>query len=101
MKVEYSKEFARAVELLSGKTLKAVIGVIQEVIDAPNIYAISDCRKIEGLNNVYRIRIGSRRAFFVLHIEIQDEIVRFEYLVNRGEAYDKKMMERLRRRDEK
>lgn len=56
-------------------------------------------KKIESLNSVYRIRIGDRRAFFVLHIEIEEDLVKFEYLVSRGEAYDKKNMERLRRKD--
>ena len=72
---------------------------INEVIDASSIENITDCKKIESLNSVYRIRIGDRRAFFVLHIEIEGDLVMFEYLVSRGEAYDKKYMEKLRRKD--
>jgi len=56
-------------------------------------------RKLRLFNNVYRIRIGSQRAFFVLHIEIEGNVVKFEYLISRGEAYNKKNMERLRRKD--
>ena len=67
--------------------------------DAPRIENISNCRKIESLNSVYRIKIGSKRAFFVLHVQIDGETVKFEYLVSHGEAYDKKNMERLRLRD--
>ncbi len=84
---------------LSGKMKKSAVAAINEVIDAASIDDITDCKKIESLNNVYRIRIGDRRAFFVLHIEIEGDIVKFEYLVSRGEAYDKKNMDKLRMRD--
>lgn len=99
MKVEYSREFIKSVERLSGKMQKSVVSVINEVIAASNILQISNCKKIESLNNVYRIRIGDKRAFFVLHIEIECETVKFEYLVNRGDAYDKRMLNKLKNRD--
>ena len=86
-------------EKLSGKLRESVKDAINEVIDASCIEEISNCRKIKTLNSVYRIRIGSRRAFFVLHIEIEGNLAKFEYLVSRGEAYDKKNMERLRLKD--
>lgn len=86
-------------EKLSGKLKESVKDAINEVIDASCIEEISNCRKIETLNSVYRIRIGNRRAFFVLHIEIEGNLAKFEYLVSRGEAYDKKNMERLRLKD--
>ena len=86
-------------EKLSGKLRESVKDAINEVIDASCIEEISNCRKIETLNSVYRIRIGSRRAFFVLHIESVGNLSKFEYLVSRGEAYDKKNMERLRLKD--
>lgn len=99
MRVDYSKEFKKAVQRLSGKLLKSVIAAIDDVKKAEGIAGISNCKKIESLNSVYRIRIGDRRAFFVLHVEIEDDLVFFEYLLSRGEAYDKKNMEKLRRRD--
>ncbi|MDE7438393.1 MAG: hypothetical protein K2M93_07900 [Muribaculaceae bacterium] len=99
MKVQFSKEFSKAMEKLSGKLKKAAISAVNEVIDASCVEEITDCKKIESLNNVYRIRIGDRRAFFVLHIMIDGDLVKFEYLVSRGEAYAKKNMDRLRNRD--
>lgn len=86
-------------ERLSGKLRKSAVAAINGVIDASCVEDIRDCKKIESLRNVYRIRIGDRRAFFVLHIEIDGDVVKFEYLVSRGEAYDKKNMDRLRNRD--
>lgn len=99
MRVKFSKEFSKAMEKLSGKLRKSAVAAINEVIDASSINEITDCKKIESLNSVYRIRIGDRRAFFVLQIEIEGDLVKFEYLVSRGEAYNKKNMEKLRLRD--
>ena len=99
MKVEFSKEFIKALDKLSGKVHNSVVTAINEVIDARTIEDIPNCRKIESLNQVYRLKIGSKRAFFVLHIEVEEDCAKFEYLVSRGEAYNKKNMERLRNRD--
>lgn len=99
MRVDFSKDFAKALDKLSGKIFESVREAINNVIDANSLDEIQNCKKIETLNSVYRIRIGSRRAFFVLHIELEGDLVKFEYLVSRGEAYDKKNMERLRRKD--
>ena len=104
MNVDFSKDFAKSVRRLSGKILQSVIAMIDEVRDAQSIEQISNCKKIEALNNVYlnnvyRIRIGDRRAFFVLHIQIEGDLVMFEYVFNRGEAYDKKNMQKLRNKD--
>lgn len=98
MKVDYSKDFEKAVRKLSGKILKSVIDAIDNVKLAQSIDDISNCRKIESLNSVYRIRIGDKRTFFV-YIEIEDNLVKFEYLLNRGEAYNKKNMQKLKNKD--
>lgn len=99
MRVDFSKDFAKAIDRLSGKIYESVRDAINNVIDATSLEDIHNCKKIETLNSVYRIRIGSKRAFFVLHLEIEGDLVKFEYLLNRGEAYDKKNIEKLRNRD--
>lgn len=99
MRVDFSKDFTRALDKLSGKIHHSIVEAINEVVDAQSVDEISNCRKIETLNNVYRTRIGSKRAFFVLHIKLDGDLAKFEYLVSRGEAYDKKNMERLRKKD--
>lgn len=99
MKVDFSKDFTKALDKLSGKIHHSVVEAINNVIDAQTLDDISNCRKIETLDNVYRLKIGSKRAFFVLHIQIDGDLAKFEYLVSRGEAYDKKNMERLRKKD--
>lgn len=99
MKVGYSKRFEKAVRKLSGKTLDSVRQVIMEVKEARQISDITDCKKLVGYENIYRIRIGDYRAFFTYHIRIVDDTVFFEYIVSRGEAYDKKMQTEFRRID--
>ena len=99
MNVEYSKDFEKSVKKLSGKMLGSIRKVITEVKNAENIKEITDCKKLVGYRNVYRIRIGDYRAFFTFHIEIVNDIVFFRYLVSRGEAYAKKMDESLERID--
>lgn len=66
MKVEYSKDFVKSVKKLSGKILISVKDAIQEVIDANSIDEITDCKKLVDYDFIYRIRIGSYRAFFCL-----------------------------------
>jgi mRNA-degrading endonuclease RelE of RelBE toxin-antitoxin system len=100
MKVEYSKSFIKAVDKLSGKQLQSVRDVIAEVQNAEGLENITDCKKLVGYNNVYRIRIGGYRAFFTFHIEIIDGVVMFHYLVSRGQAYNKKMETELKRIDD-
>ena len=99
MNVEYSKDFEKSVKKLSGKMLGSIRKVITEVKNAENIKEITDCKKLVGYRNVYRIRIGDYRAFFTFHIEIVNDTVIFRYIVSRGEAYAKKMDESLKRID--
>lgn len=79
--------------------LDSVRCVIKEVKAADDIRQITDCKRLVGYKNIYRIRIGSYRAFFTFHMEIIDDTVFFEYLVSRGEAYGKKMDDSLKRID--
>lgn len=45
MRVEFSKEFEKAVRKLSGKMLDSVRQAVQEVINAGNIEELTDCKK--------------------------------------------------------
>ena len=99
MNVDYSKDFKKSVKKLSGKMLDSVRRVVAEVKNAESLKDITDCKKLVGYRNVYRIRIGDYRAFFTFHIEIVNDTVFFRYLVSRGEAYAKKMDESLKRID--
>lgn len=99
MNVQFSKEFERAIKKLSGKILDAVRKVIKEVKAANEIKDITDCKKLIGYRSIYRIRIGDYRAFFIFHVEIVNDTVKFKYLTSRGEAYGKKIKTELKRLD--
>lgn len=99
MKVEYSKDFERTVRKLSGKRLDSVREAIREVKKARKLTEISDCIKMQNYDFIYRIHIGSYRAFFNFHVEIKDGVVRFLYLIPRGQAYDKGTKKNLNRND--
>lgn len=99
MKVQFSKDFAKSMARLSGKMLESVKNAINEVIDAESLNDITDCLKIVGLEKTYRIRIGDKRAFFILEIDLSERIANFQYLVNRGEAYSKEMKKKLKSRE--
>ena len=63
MIVKYSKSFQKSVDKLSGKMAEAIVKVIIEVKNAKSVEEIKDCKKLEGFDNAYRIRIGGYRAF--------------------------------------
>ena len=84
MNVEYSKDFEKSVKKLSGKMLDSIRRVIAEVKNAESIKEITDCKKLVGYRNVYRIRIGDYRAFFTFHIEIVNDTGRFYKLALMG-----------------
>ena len=100
MNVDYSKDFKKSVKKLSGKMLDSVRRVVEEVKNAESLKDITDCKKLVGYRNVYRIRIGDYRAFFTFHIEIINDTIIFRYFVPRGEAYDKKAQKELKRIDD-
>lgn len=99
MKYKLSKDFGKSLERLGGKELRAVLNMLDEVEQAATIDSITDCRKLTNYTNVYRIRIGGKRAFFTLHLEILEGLIFFRYLVSRGQAYNKAMEANLRRID--
>lgn len=98
MRVVYSKLFEKAARKLSGKYLASLAKAISEVKQAKELSEITNCKKLVGFNNAYRIRIGDYRAFFV--VTVVDNTIHFEYLLSRGDAYDKEYMNSLKQKDE-
>lgn len=99
MKVEYSKAFIKVSKKLSGKTLDNLRRTIIEVKAAKELSEISNCKKLTNFTNTFRIRIGDYRAFFTCHIQVVNGVVKFEFLVSRGQAYSKEMIQKLRSKD--
>jgi mRNA-degrading endonuclease RelE of RelBE toxin-antitoxin system len=97
MNIQYSKAFIKSAQKLTGKYKIALLKKIEEVKNASSVEKLSECRKLEGFENTYRIRIGSYRAFFIF--VILKNTVCFEYLVSRGEAYNKEYLKSLGKKD--
>lgn len=99
MRTEYSKAFIKSAMKLSGKIKESLRAALLEVEQAKSIEEITDCKKLIDYKYIYRIRIGNYRAFFVFHVQIKDDVVLFQYLIPRGEAYAKKAEKNLREKD--
>lgn len=97
MNIEYSKAFIKAATKLDGKYKLSLAKKIEEVKTALNVEELTDCKKLEGFSNTYRIRIGSYRAFFIF--TIINNTVCFEYLISRGDAYNKEYLKALRTKE--
>ena len=97
MNLLYSKSFIKASLKLSGKYKNTLQEKIKEVKVAESIEELTDCKKLTNFSNAYRIRIGDYRAFFILIVV--NNTVNFEYLVNRGDAYNIEYMKNLRKKD--
>lgn len=89
----------RAIKKQSGKQLESLKKALLEVKNANEITDITDCLKMVGYDTIYRIRIGSQRAFFSFHVEIIGNIAYFLYLIPRGQAYSKEMKRKLKQKD--
>lgn len=100
MRVDYSKNFRNSAKKLSGRMKDSLRNAVESVIEAKDIKEIHGIKKLVAFQYIYRIRIGNYRAFFTFHVQIIDDVVRFEYLTVRGEAYGKKNLDRLRGIDE-
>lgn len=96
MRIKTSKEFERAVRKQPGKVLDNIRQALLEIKNAKDITEISNCIRLTNFTSIYRIRIGSQRAFFHFHIKVEKDTI---YLVPRGQAYVKEMMAKLRKKD--
>lgn len=97
MKIVYSRAFIKAASKLTGKYKISLKKMINEVKLATTVNDISSCKKLEGFNHSYRIRLGGYRVFFIVTVE--NNAACFEYLVSRGDAYSKKYLKSLAKKD--
>ncbi|WP_071145165.1 type II toxin-antitoxin system RelE family toxin [Bacteroides ihuae] len=99
MRTVFSKSFIKAAKKFSGKIKKSLRDVIEEVEKADSIDELTDCKKLINYRYVYWLRMGDYRLFFIFHWDIENDLIVFEYLLPRGEAYGKKNKDNLRDKD--
>ena len=90
MKVEFSKAFIKASKHLSGKMLDSLRRTIAEVKAAKDIQDITDCKKLVGYRNIYRIRLGDYRALFTLEIEFSAILYSFNIFLHEAKPMEKR-----------
>lgn len=99
MQIEYSKEFIKNASKLTGKMRDSLARVIQEVRTADEVQQLTDCKRLKDFRSIYRIRIGDKRAFFQFHVKISGNTVYFILIANRGQAYSKETIQKLKKLD--
>lgn len=97
MNVEYSRQFLKAANKLTGKYKVSLKGIISEVKKAGDLSEVTGCIKLVSLRHSYRIKMGDYRLIILL--KIHEKTVVFELLVSRGEIYNKKNEENIRKKD--
>ena len=61
MNVEYSKQFVKAAYKLTGKYKITLQRIISEVMQAKDVAELTNCIKMVGFQNSYRIKMGDYR----------------------------------------
>ena len=97
MRVEYSKQFVKAAYKLTGKYKLSLKRIIAEVMQAKDVAGLTNCIKMVGFQNSYRIKMGDYRIVFI--VKVVDSIAIFELLLSRGEIYRKEHEMNLRKKE--
>ncbi|MDP2335703.1 MAG: hypothetical protein Q8N05_04480 [Bacteroidota bacterium] len=97
MNVEYSKQFVKAAYKLTGKYKISLQRIISEIILVKDLADITNCVKMVGFQNSYRIKMGDYRLIFIFRVV--DQVVLFELLLSRGEVYRKEHEMNLRKKE--
>ena len=97
MNVEYSRQFVKAAYKLTGKYKKSLQHILKEVMQVEDLANLSDCIKMVGSQNSYRIKIGDYRLIFIYRVE--NQVITFELLLSRSEIYRKEHELNLRKKE--
>ena len=97
MKIEYSKQFVKAAYKLTGKYKISLQKIISEVKLAKDLADMTNCIKMVGFQNSYRIKMGDYRLIFIF--KVVDQVGIFELLLSRGEVYRKEHEMNLRKKE--
>ena len=87
MTVEFNKRFLKDFKVLPQHAQKAVKEIYIQILEASSLYEVPNCIKIQGSNNLYRIRFGDYRLIALLFIS--GDTVEFRRVLSRGQVYKK------------
>jgi mRNA interferase RelE/StbE len=86
-RVLVSKQAKKFLKSLDGKRQEKIINVLETLESNPVPFRIYDMKKLRGIENSYRIRIGSIRITYELFLN--DFLIKVRYIGYRGGAYKK------------
>ena len=78
MKIEYSKKAVKYINSVDKPTKKRLKEAIEKI-------PFGDIKKLQGIDNGYRLRVGDLRILF----SIEDDIIYIDNIIPRGQAYKK------------
>lgn len=85
MRVLIDKSFEKDTdEITDKKLLESIADCIYEVQKHDKLSEISNCKKLKGSKNAYRIRIGNYRIGFVY----ENHTIQFIRFLHRSKIYD-------------
>jgi mRNA interferase RelE/StbE len=87
MKIIVSNPFIKDTKALPVHVHKAIAKTVEELEAAKNLFDISNCAKLQGTKDMYRIRLGSYRMTLTLLIT-KDTVILLRILP-RGQVYKK------------
>jgi len=85
MKFEISKSFVKDTEPLPKKVKLVILEVIKEIQSAKVPGEIHDCKKLKGVEDIYRIRRGLYRVTF----QYDGTMATLKRVLPRGQIYKK------------
>jgi len=85
MKFEISKSFVKDTEPLPKKVKLVILEVIKEIQSAKVLGEIHDCKKLKGVEDIYRIRRGLYRVTF----QYDGTMATLKRVLPRGQIYKK------------
>jgi mRNA interferase RelE/StbE len=86
MKVLIDKSFEKdANEITDKKLLQSLAECIREVQKTDKLTAITNCKKLKGYKNAYRISLGKYRLGFIF----ENQTIQFIRFLHRSKIYQK------------
>lgn len=76
MQIEYSKNAVKYINVADKPTKKRLKVAIEKI-------PYGDIKKLKGIDNGYRLRVGDLRVLF----SIEDDIIYIDNIIPRGQAY--------------
>lgn len=76
MKIEYSKKAVKYIHSVDKQTKKRLREAIEKI-------PLGDIKKLQGIENGYRLRVGDLRVLF----SIEDDTIYIDNIIPRGQAY--------------